>query len=112
MNIKLLTTVLILMALVYGAVVYLGRDKTGTGTGGAANEQARQTVEDYVRTNISKLSPSPEVLGGTFYVTKIEARGGVGVVWYEDGHNAYVADFKYSADEYGNPSISAFTVRQ
>lgn len=65
-------------------------------------------IEQYVRDNISTLSPEPEVLGGTYYVTSIEAKDGNGVVSYEDGHNAYTADFTYTI----NPlSIDSFVIR-
>jgi hypothetical protein len=67
-------------------------------------------VESYVRQNISALSPGKEVLGGTFYVTEISSADGHGTVSYEDGHNAYTADFTYFADQYG-VSISSFEVR-
>lgn len=68
-------------------------------------------VEQYVTENISTLSTEPEVLGGTFYVTSIEAMDGKGAVSYEDGHNAYTADFTYSITE-GTVSIDSFDIRQ
>jgi hypothetical protein len=70
-----------------------------------------ESVEAYVRQNISELSPEKEVLGGTFYVTAVEAAGGKGTVSYEDGHNAYTADFTYETDAEGNPRVLSFTVR-
>lgn len=54
------------------------------------------SVETYVRQHITELSPVKEVLGGKFYVTEIHASGGRGLVAYEDGHNAYLAEFTYS----------------
>ena len=69
-------------------------------------------IETFVRTNISTLSPVHEQLGGTFYVTSIEAHGGTGSVSYEDGHNAYTADFIYSVSQDGKPSVTSFTVRE
>ncbi|KND47480.1 MAG: hypothetical protein AB199_03560 [Parcubacteria bacterium C7867-004] len=68
-------------------------------------------IESYVRNSISELSPIKEQLGGTFYVTKIEMSEGMGLVEYEDGHNAYVADFTYSVAEDGKPTILTFTIR-
>ncbi len=68
-------------------------------------------IEKYVTENISSLSPEKATLGGTFYVTDIEAAGGRGVVEYEDGHNAYVADFEYFIDKYGI-TVSSFEVRR
>jgi hypothetical protein len=69
-------------------------------------------VATYVRLNISELSTEPEVLGGTFYVTEIEAEDGRGVVKYEDGHNAFVADFTYTTSETSGHTITSFTVRK
>lgn len=78
----------------------------------AAGERPAQTIDDFVRANISRLSPEPEVLGGTYYVTSIEAQGGTGVVSYEDGHMAYTADFTYSVSPAGVPSVDSFTIRR
>lgn len=72
---------------------------------------ASEAIEAYVAENISSLSTAPEVLGGTFYVTAIEAHDGAGTVSYEDGHNAYTADFTYSFDDAGSISIDSFVVR-
>lgn len=70
-----------------------------------------ESVEAYVAANISSLSSMPEVLGGTFYVTAIEAADGAGTVSYEDGHNAYTADFTYSFRADGSVSVDSFVVR-
>ncbi|MDQ1299743.1 MAG: hypothetical protein QG636_411 [Patescibacteria group bacterium] len=75
------------------------------------NETPKESIEEYVAKNISTLSAEPEQLGGTFYVTNIEAADGSGIVSYEDGHNAYTADFTYSIDASGNPSIDSFVIR-
>lgn len=104
-----------LAAVLIGAAVTLHSSK-GDETAPAASEEpvtveSVQPVEDYVRANISTLSPEPEVLGGTFYVTDVEARGGAGTVSYEDGHNAFTADFTYSVDASGIVSVTSFTVR-
>lgn len=69
-------------------------------------------IESYVRQRISDLSPEKEVLGGTFYVTKIETDSGRGTVEYEDGHNAFVADFTYLVGEDGKPSVTSFIIRR
>lgn len=49
-----------------------------------------QTAADaYIRANVSELSPTPAVLGGTFYVTDIEWEDeDTAIVSYEDGHIA------------------------
>lgn len=69
-------------------------------------------INSFVRNSISFLSPVKESLGGTFYVTKIETSAGTGVVEYEDGHNAYTADFTYTVSQDGKPTIETFKVRQ
>ena len=75
------------------------------------------SVESYVSQNINELSPEPAVLGGTFYTTAVEITPtgegvGTGIVSYEDGHVAYIADFSYSADDFKGVQISNFTVRK
>ena len=75
------------------------------------NSPKAMLVDDYIKLNISTLSPIKETVGGKFYVTKIEATNGVGVVNYEDGHNAYTADFTYSTKENGAISIMSWSVR-
>jgi len=57
------------------------------------NEQA---VEKYLIENISNISPQKEVLGGKFYITKINwLENNSGTVEYEDGHIALKASFDY-----------------
>jgi hypothetical protein len=70
------------------------------------------SIEDYVRINISELSPVKEQLGGNFFVTDIEAKDGKGTVAYEDGHNVYVADFDYSIDKETGITIDSFDIRE
>jgi hypothetical protein len=69
------------------------------------------SIESYVAQNISSLSPEKEVLGGAFYVTDIRAADGAGVVAYEDGHNAYTADFTYTMSDTHGIDIISFEVR-
>jgi hypothetical protein len=72
-------------------------------------------IEEYMKRNISGISAEagyPEELGGTFYITQFEAHGGAGTVSYEDGHNAYTADFAYATDKKGLVSVTSFTVRK
>lgn len=65
-----------------------------------SQEEQEALVDEYIRANISELSPEPEVLGGTFYVTSITFSDlWEGEVQYEDGHIALTADFIYSVDE-------------
>lgn len=71
------------------------------------------SVEAYVTQNISALSPIKETMGGTFYVTEIEVEPEEkkGKVEYEDGHNAYVAEFTYTSDDRTGHAITSFVVR-
>ena len=70
------------------------------------------SIESYVSQNISALSPVSEVLGGHFYVTDIQVADGQGVVHYEDGHIALVADFTYEASDHEGIRITSFIVRE
>lgn len=89
-------------------MLWPGRMQAPVEPGGRA-----MSIEQYVHENISELSPVKEQLGGTFYVTGMSADGGVGVVEYEDGHNAYTADFTYQTEpNHGAITITSFTVRQ
>jgi hypothetical protein len=71
------------------------------------------SVEAYVSQNISALSPIKETMGGTFYVTEIEVEpeDRKGHIKYEDGHDAYEADFTYTSDDRAGHSITSFVVR-
>ncbi len=68
-------------------------------------------IKDYVRLNVSELSPIKESFGGKFYVTDIKTENGAGTVSYEDGHNAYTADFTYLIHERGVISIPSWDIR-
>ena len=78
----------------------------------SAIENRNMTVDNYVRLHISELSPISATLGGRFYVTKVATHGGAGTVYFEDGHNAYIADFKYSVDKSGAVSVDSIAVRK
>jgi hypothetical protein len=70
------------------------------------------SVESYIKKHITTFSPVKATLGGTFYVTQVDAYNGKGTVNYEDGHSAYIADFAYTVDDFGSVSINNFTVRK
>ncbi|MFZ2555287.1 MAG: hypothetical protein WAZ27_04765 [Minisyncoccia bacterium] len=72
------------------------------------------SVESYVTQNISALSPEKETFGGTFFVTEIEVEPdeNKGHVKYEDGHNAYEADFTYTSNDRTGHVITSFVIRQ
>jgi hypothetical protein len=69
-------------------------------------------ITAYVTAHISELSPMHEQVGGTFYVTSIHVEAGTGTVSYEDGHNAYTADFTYSSDAQNTVRVDSFVVRE
>ncbi len=56
-------------------------------------------VINYIKDNISELSPEKEVLGGTFYVTNIDfIDHNLAIVEYEDGHIALEAEVMFSIE--------------
>lgn len=63
----------------------------------------KQNVENYLRENISKLSPVKAVLGGTWYVVSstIDVEKNSGTVVYEDGHIQKTKNFSYTTNEKG-----------
>lgn len=70
--------------------------------------ETASSIDQYITDNITRLAPEAAQLGGTFYVTSIEAKDGKGVVSYEDGHSAYTADFAYTIDPI---EVSSFVIR-
>ena len=69
-------------------------------------------IESYLSQNISELSPVKETMGGKFYTTDVQVADGRGVVYYEDGHNAYVADFTYEVSDQTGIHITSFFIRE
>lgn len=80
----------------------------------STNSKLPQTlVENYLKENISTLSTEKEVLGGKFYITDLKLNdGSSGVVSYEDGHVAFVADFTYMISPDGKLTINSFIIRK
>lgn len=75
------------------------------------NLATQQLVTEYLQENISALSPEPEVLGGTFYVTNLEFFDDQSVkVEYEDGHIALSAMVRYLIDRNNQITITDFNV--
>ncbi len=72
--------------------------------------QNPDSVTAYISKNISALSPEKEVLGGTFYVTNITLDAGTGTVEYEDGHNAFEANFSYAFEADGSVNVTSFEI--
>ena len=83
-----------------------------TGPNASVNERA-DAIEGYIRQNLTTLSPVVATMGGTHYVTRIRLLDGEGTVWYEDGHNAYIADFTYTVSEDNKDvAVQTFVVRE
>lgn len=71
----------------------------------------KEVIVEYLKNNISTLSPEKEVLGGTYYVTKFtDTDNNSGIVEYEDGHNAYKAKVFYSMDAKRGIQINSFEI--
>jgi hypothetical protein len=86
--------------------------KTGSFTDAPSAPQGKlMSIDSYIAQNISDLSPVKETVGGKFYVTSIIAEDGKGVVSYEDGHNAYTADFTYTSSDQSGYRINSFVIR-
>jgi hypothetical protein len=103
-NTKILVLLGVALAVFALAIVLLPGKRVPLG------DEHRALVETHVRQNISILSPEGAVLGGTFFVTKIELFDDMsGVVEYEDGHVFHRARFEFSIlDE--AVSVSRFTI--
>lgn len=115
--------ILIIIALVVGGYFAYGRSAAPEPETASDEipEQSSETpqgklmsVEAYVTQNISALSPIKAMMGGTFYVTeiKVEPSARTGHVKYEDGHNAYEADFTYTSNDRTGHTITSFVVKE
>lgn len=70
--------------------------------------EERQIVETYLAENISQISPEKEVLGGKFYILKIDwLENKAGKIDYEDGHIMLSANFTYEV----NPQNKAVNIK-
>lgn len=88
------------------------KEPTYTGPHAEVNMRA-DAIEGYVREHLATLSPVQATMGGTFYVTRIRLLDGKGTVNYEDGHNAYVADFTYTvSDDNTKVEVTSFTLQE
>ncbi len=55
--------------------------------------ETQNIVKNYIKENISKLSPEKEILGGKFYITGINFQSlDTAIINYEDGHIALKAE--------------------
>lgn len=65
------------------------------------DEIEKTNVENYLKANISTLSPVKPVLGGAWYVVTVDTNTSTktGKVTYEDGHIQEKKSFKYTVDD-------------
>lgn len=127
---KTLLLVAIVAIVGIGFWIFYNQAEEPAETGTPAEEQVGEEftqaeqealVASYIEENISELSPTPEVLGGTFMVTALDftsstnsgqSSAGSGTVAYEDGHIALVADFEYTIDADGAVEVTLANVRE
>lgn len=85
---------LILIVIIIGIVLFVYNKEINTPT-------ERENVENYLKENISKLSPVKAVLGGTWYVLSytVDLTKKTGTVTYEDGHIQEKKNFTYTINE-------------
>jgi hypothetical protein len=70
-------------------------------------------VSEYIRENISELSPEEAILGGSFYVNSIRFTGPyMAIVDYEDGHIALSAEVEFNVPKAGEIEIVSFKLKE
>lgn len=110
-NIRLIiATIFIIMVAIIGSYYFKEKTPPSSETQEITQntEINKETVETYIRDNISTLSPEEAVLGGTFYVTKINfIDNSSAIVSYEDGHIALEAKAVFYINE-GQVFIDSF----
>lgn len=71
-----------------------------TSTPDKLSTEQQEKLENYIKANLSTLSPAPEVLGGKFYLTEFIINGpDTAQISYEDGHNSFDAEITYEIRE-------------
>ncbi len=71
-----------------------------TSTPDKLSTEQQEKLENYIKANLSTLSPAPEVLGGKFYLTEFIINGpDTAQISYEDGHNSFSAEITYEIRE-------------
>ncbi len=115
--------VIIILAVVIVATLHTTRKKGSDNKAGeesAAQEKMAQEVHntdkqnyifEYLKENISQLSPKKEVLGGSFYITSVDfTESNALIVDYEDGHITLTAELIYQYTDSDNFKISSFNI--
>lgn len=80
---------------------------------GSLSAEDKSRVEEYIKENISELSPEEAVLGGSFRVTSIEFVSSDSlIVDYEDGHIALTAGVGFSVSPDGKVEVASFELME
>lgn len=72
--------------------------------------EQKDLLEEYLKQNLSLLSPKSEVLGGKFYLTEFIIKDNTSAdIAYEDGHISFNAEIKFT---FANnlPQITTFVI--
>jgi hypothetical protein len=95
--------IIIVIVIVLGAGFFIFKSPVLAPTPTPNVVDIKQNVENYLRANISKLSPVKAVLGGTWYVVSIttDLEKNSGTVVYEDGHIQEIKNFSYTTNNNG-----------
>ncbi len=102
---------LIALILIITGAYYFASLNNIVSEGNLSQEEKEILVENYIKENISTLSPEEAVLGGTFMVSSITFfSGNEAVVDYEDGHIALSALATYEVSSGGEVEIKNFEV--
>lgn len=73
--------------------------------------EQQENIIRYVSENISQLSPEKEVLGGKFYINSIDFLSSASlIVFYEDGHNSFLAEVQFEYNDPENIEILNFKI--
>lgn len=104
MNKNILTSVIVIVLIGTACFIYISNKTTKvtptpiTPTPVTVTVTDSVLVEQYIRANITTLTPDKPVLGGTWYVTAVtvDPTTTSGTVSYEDGHIASTSNFTYT----------------
>jgi hypothetical protein len=95
--------IIIIIGVIFGVFYFLDKKEAIAPVIIDKDLTERVNVENYLRENISKLSPVKAVLGGTWYVVSvvIDLEKNSGTVIYEDGHIQETKNFSYTTNQKG-----------
>ena len=104
---KKILLAIVAIGIILGVFYFFNRKEALAPAAMDQNSAERANVENYLRENISKLSPVQAVLGGTWYVVSstIDLETNSGMVEYEDGHIQETRNFSYTTGEKGEVTV-------